>query len=548
MHGTQGNNTVGRGLCTSSWNSGRRCRWSTIAEKPHVSRGERVRLVKRERICRRPQEESIVARSRGSFDLHGEVERMESTTEAYTASRKKMLQGVGVAPFLLIVALLLLNAKVHSGTPSTFPTMSQTLVATLACIMSIMSPLRVGRLLEAFRIAKKIPQPPKRVDARKVMGAAFLVAGGTVGAGIVALPVRTASVGLLPSAAGLIAGWAYMLVVAFIIVDVREHCGPGANFTTMAAMTLGNRWKAVSGALYIFVYCATLTAYIAESATFIGPAIAFALGHALNPAALSLLFTVTFGGIIAMGSRTVDIINSGCVLVALAAFGVLVSLGSSGLAPASMMFCNWPGAVQTAPIMIVAFTFHNMIPSLFDHLKSAAAVRKALFIGTLIPLSMYLLWEVLILGSLPPGSSLASVGEVVQLMGGTGAVPVAINIFSLFAIITSFLGVGLGCIAFVQDLTGSSSKEEGEPASLWAVVATMVPPLIIACLAPKLFVAALEISGILRLILFAIIPGIMTRVIPGSGGRRQFMAGAVVAIAVGIIGICVVGRLAPVIV
>lgn len=106
----------------------------------------------------------------------------------------------------------------------------------------------------------------------------MLVAGGTVGAGIVALPVKTAHVGFLPSAVCLIGGWGFMLLSAMLIVAVSQHCKRGANFTSMAEQILGWKWKATVAVLYIFVYSATLTAYIAESATFLSPLVPQLLG------------------------------------------------------------------------------------------------------------------------------------------------------------------------------------------------------------------------------------------------------------------------------
>lgn len=63
---------------------------------------------------------------------------------------------------------------------------------------------------------------------------------------------------------------------------------------------------------------------------------------------------------------------------------------------------------------------------------------------------MYLAWEVLILGSLPPGVAMGSVSDVLAMIGCNPTISTAINIFSLFAIITSFLGVGMGCIDFLK--------------------------------------------------------------------------------------------------
>lgn len=50
---------------------------------------------------------------------------------------------------------------------------------------------------------------------------------------------------------------------------------------------------------------------------------------------------------------------------------------------------------------------------------------------------MYIIWEILILGSLPPGMSIGSVREVLQLLGGNRVVLASVNVFSLFAIVTS---------------------------------------------------------------------------------------------------------------
>lgn len=106
----------------------------------------------------------------------------------------------------------------------------------------------------------------------------MLVAGGTVGAGIVALPVKTAVAGLIPSTFCLIGGWAFMLLASLVIVEVNMHCGAGSNFTSMTEQLLGKKWKVLCAALYIFVYTATLIAYIAESATFLSPIVQHGLG------------------------------------------------------------------------------------------------------------------------------------------------------------------------------------------------------------------------------------------------------------------------------
>ncbi len=107
------------------------------------------------------------------------------------------------------------------------------------------------------------PDPP-RPD--RLWSAVMLVAGCTVGAGIIALPVKTAAAGFLPSSVALACSWGYMCVAAMLLVELSMYYGGKANLVTMAGNTLGRAGKVLCSSLYIFIYSATLTAYIAEGA------------------------------------------------------------------------------------------------------------------------------------------------------------------------------------------------------------------------------------------------------------------------------------------
>jgi len=399
-----------------------------------------------------------------------------------------------------------------------------------------------------FGYEPKVSSVERTVDHARVLGAALLVAGGAVGAGIVALPIKTAAAGFLPSATALILGWSLMFGTALLLIEVNNYCGPGANFTTMAERTLGPAWKAVCMALYVTVYGATLTAYMSESSAYIAPWIAAFTGLNVPHQIISALFTIGFGATIYCGSEAVDRTNSICLAVALAAFSMLAGLSGGVVNTSSLLFAQWGSTLQTLPLVVVAFTFHNMIPSLFKYLGSAKAVRSAVFLGTLIPLVMYLTWEALILASLPPGASLASVSDIVALLATSAGPQLAatIQVFCLFAIITSFLGVSMGCVDFLRDLIKQDSIES-ERNKLKPLALTLVPPLLVAWACPSLFVGALEISGILRLVLFCLMPVFMARAGPLKSRKsflQSFLLGGTVLISSCIIAIELIGKIA----
>ena len=56
-----------------------------------------------------------------------------------------------------------------------------------------------------------------------------------------------------------------MVVTACLVIELSAHFGVGTNIVTMAERTLGRAGKGLTVALYSFIYCATLTAYIAEA-------------------------------------------------------------------------------------------------------------------------------------------------------------------------------------------------------------------------------------------------------------------------------------------
>eukprot|EP01026_Neomeris_dumetosa_P075560 TRINITY_DN799_c0_g1_i1.p1 TRINITY_DN799_c0_g1~~TRINITY_DN799_c0_g1_i1.p1 ORF type:complete len:228 (-),score=14.67 TRINITY_DN799_c0_g1_i1:242-925(-) len=195
------------------------------------------------------------------------------------------------------------------------------------------------------------------------------------------------------------------------------------------------------------------------------------------------------------------------------------------------MNSSWSATVPTLPIMVVAFCFHNIVPSLLGYLGNARRVFIAISVGSFIPLVMYLLWEGVILGSLSSGIALHSTEQIIEGMraaAGDQAV-VAITWFSLLAIITSFLGVLLGFLDFNRELM--FKRENENDSSIWSwqqlkpLLATLLPSLSIAICAPGIFYSAMEFSGTLRMILFGVLPVFMVWIGRNKAQNRPFLPG-----------------------
>jgi hypothetical protein len=95
--------------------------------------------------------------------------------------------------------------------------------------------------------------------AGSVLGAAALVAGTTVGAGVLALPTATAAAGFLPSSAALILAWGYMTMSGLLISELTlnrmaETGRPGAGLLDLYESVLGKPWSWVGSTAYFFLH------------------------------------------------------------------------------------------------------------------------------------------------------------------------------------------------------------------------------------------------------------------------------------------------------
>lgn len=91
--------------------------------------------------------------------------------------------------------------------------------------------------------------------------------------------------------------------------------------------------------------------------------------------------------------------------------------------------------------------YHDLIPVVCGYLGGdRCRVRSALLLGGTAPLVMFLLWDAVALALAPAPGLLAGAADPLQTLMLTGGpiVGSAVGVFSLLAIITSFIGTVLG--------------------------------------------------------------------------------------------------------
>lgn len=380
---------------------------------------------------------------------------------------------------------------------------------------------------ESIRLFSNLEPDGEKLKHRpgSILGSTALIAGTTVGAGILALPAVTLPSGVLPSTALLMAVWLYALVSGLLIAEVNlqtiQQLGrPDAGLLSMVESTLGKVGARIAGVAYLFLHYALLVAYMAQGGEILG----FALERGLGlEAALPhywgvVLFAALFGGILCVGrERLVEQLNNTFVAIVLASFVGLLMLGSTTVNPAQFWHQDWSALSPAISVMMVALFYHNVIPIVVTQLEGdAQRIRQSIVVGSLIPLGMFLAWNAVILASVSPDilQSVSGSGgtfDPLQVLrqGAAGAwLGLLVSVFSEFAIATSFIGFVYGLLDFFKDALQVRPSDPAQRLPLYSLV--LLPSMSLSALTPSIFFSALDYAGTFSIsILGGIIPAVM---------------------------------------
>lgn len=364
-----------------------------------------------------------------------------------------------------------------------------------------------------------------------LVGGACIIASVCVGAGMLGLPSAGAGAWTTWSLIAITFTMIMMTLSGWMLLEAFKRYDLKVSFNTVTKDILGDNVNRINNLAVYFVGGILLYAYITSS----GLILEGVLG--INNKIASVLFVAVFSLFVWHSTRAVDRIS-----IVLIAFMVLSFVfGVSGLAvniDASVLFdriseeTNYaPYAMAMLPVALTSFGYHHSVASMRSYYGCENRAKYAILGGTVIALCLYFLWMVSIYGNLPRsnfGSVIEQGGNVEVLLAALGSVidsdkvSHAINTFSMAAILSSFIGVGLGVFDFLADLFKFEDNKQGRTKT-WGV--TFIPPLVLSLLFPFGFVLAIGYAGAAATIWACLIPALLARKSRTlEGGQEGFMA------------------------
>lgn len=383
----------------------------------------------------------------------------------------------------------------------------------------------------------------------KLLGSSLIISGTTIGAGMLALPLASAGLGFSTALLIMLGLWALMAFTALLMVEIHQYSSQDATLHTLAKEILGRKGKWIATFAMLFLFYSLCAAYIAGGGGQFTQRITEFTGVAISPAVGTLLFTFIVAAVVTIGTATVDKVNRLLFAAKIIAMIMVLTFLAPNVTESYLLSMPLGQGliIASIPVIFTSFGFHGSIPAIVNYLDGhTPSLRKAIVIGSAIPLIIYILWQLATLGvvsqtELIQNSGLSGLISTLAINAQQSGLGSMIGVFADLALLTSFLGVSLGLFEFMGD---TLRKQGASINRSVAAFATFTPPLLFALFYPQGFIMALGYAAIALAILAIFLPIAMVvrvRSRPNSQDQYRVIGGKPALMLTGVIGIMIVG-------
>ncbi|MER2494472.1 aromatic amino acid transport family protein [Vibrio neptunius] len=382
----------------------------------------------------------------------------------------------------------------------------------------------------------------------KVLGSTLIIAGTTIGAGMLALPLASAGIGFTTSLIIMVALWALMAYTALLMVELHQHADASATLHTLAKQFLGQKGKWVASFSMLFLFYSLCAAYIAGGGAQFGERISQFTGVEISRMTSTVIFTIVVAAVVTIGTATVDKVNRILFTIKLIAMAMVLTFLAPNVTESYLL--SMPveqGLVVAAiPVIFTSFGFHGSIPAIVNYLDgNTPSLRKAIIVGSSIPLIIYVFWQIVTLGvvsqdALVDNQGLSGLISTLSTKVHQSGLGQTIGVFADLALLTSFLGVSLGLFEFLGD---SFNKKKTASSRIVVGAITFVPPMGFALFYPQGFIMALGYAAIALAVLAIFLPIMMVkraRIAEETQGGYQVFGGTAGLMISGTVGFVII--------
>lgn len=340
----------------------------------------------------------------------------------------------------------------------------------------------------------------------KVLGSTLIIAGTAVGAGMLAMPLTSAQMGFGLTLLLLTLLWGLLTFTAVLYAEVHQYNKNDAGIASLAEQYFGSAGRLFVNFVLLFFMYAVLTAYVTGSGNLLLGILPEFENSEFVQKISSLIFAVGLGAIVTTGISVADVANRISFGVKVLVFVVLVIVLLNKVSLPNLQATPTDNLLffSAMPVFFMTFGFHICTPTINEYLDGDnRKVKLSCILGATGIFIIYVVWQFathgvltqsVLIDVLNKDPSLNGLIEAFKVVTGSTIISEMVRVFSLLALVTSYIGVALGLSSAVKDLLMHFKLKHNR---LIIGLITFVPPIIVGFTYPQIFLSAFAFAGII---------------------------------------------------
>ena len=346
----------------------------------------------------------------------------------------------------------------------------------------------------------------------KQLTAILLISGTCIGAGMIALPISLAKIGVIQSIIVILLTWIFIYYCSLIYVELSLHL-KNDNVKSFPLEFSGKKAKLIEDVNIKILSYSALSAYIYGCSSIFQKLIQYDNIFVIETLLMFFIFLLFI-----FPTNFISKINNIFFIVFIILFLFLLIRVVT-----CVNFSNIPLFVphnitvfpSIISLVFTSFGYQLIFYTIKNYCNNDVnMIKKCFFYGSIIPTFVYILWACSTLSVIYNNNSdffntmvkdNIDVGDLINELSKCfkfKELQILIYWISIFTLFTSIIGLGLGII----ESNYKSLENKINKPRIPAILMTIIPPYLISILIPNAFINILNFAGIILIIISVLLP------------------------------------------
>lgn len=351
-----------------------------------------------------------------------------------------------------------------------------------------------------------------------IIAAAFLISGYSIATGFFDIPSASGPTGFMPALISGVLIWIFLICTGLLFLEALLTLPPGASVVSVCTSISGPVLAVLASIAFLLVNYFFISDSWNTASGYIQDFFSFQYKMNIDVSYIYTIFTVFFFLVFFLGTFFTNRVNYIFFVSVLICGTVAFIVGINEVKAPKNFEESWFYIFFALPIILMAYDFQSMLPSLSEGLKqNPKKLVYAVILGSGIPLFFFNLWQWIVISS-TTSDELWAAFEIdyfeiskMQLVKAHVIFRVFFYLMSFFAIICSVLTTGMAIFDFWSDAFKVKKENRTFRHSFFICLAIVGPVLLLNIFLHSLFESyPLYFIGFAEVFFIGVLPILLT--------------------------------------